>query len=137
MEADGGRIGVPAPCCCHSWAGGTGALGMVASVWLSMQCRGTHMFLRRCTPSPSLVDSLSKASYLARPYVLGHGASAMWKEHHIILGLQTPAGAILSKFRLQDVELSSLHHRAFLMIFFFSSFVKTRFQKAISFCSIA
>lgn len=61
----------------------------------------------------------------------------MWKEHHIILGLQTPAGAILSKFRLQDVELSSLHHRAFLMIFFFSSFVKTRFQKAISFCSIA
>lgn len=46
----------------------------------------------------------------------------MWKEHHIILGLQTPAGAIQSKFCLQDVLLSSLHHRAFVMIerdFFF------------------
>lgn len=66
----------------------------------------------------------------------------MWKEHHIILGLQTPAGAIQSKFCLQDVLLSSLHHRAFVMIerdffFFFCSFVKTKFQKAISFCSVA
>lgn len=66
------------------------------------------MFLHRCTPSSSLVDSLSKASYLARPYVLGHGDSVMWKEHRIILGLQTPAGAIQSKFGLRgDPELLS------------------------------
>lgn len=78
-----------------------------------------HMSLHRCTPSSSLVDSLSKASYLARPYVLGHGAGVMWKEHHIILGLQTPAGAIQSKFYLQErcraPELAS-HHRAFVAV---------------------
>jgi len=87
---------------------------------------------------PYLVDSLSKASYLARPYVLGHGASAMWKEHHIILGLQTPAGAIQSKFCLQDVLLSSLHHRAFVMIerdffFFFANLLKPSSRKPFPF----
>lgn len=72
------------------------------------------MFLHRCTPSSSLVDSLSKASYLARPYVLGHGESVIWKEHRVILGLQTPAGAIQSKFGLQGdpgaLELCSTGH---------------------------
>lgn len=98
-----------------------------------------HMFLHRCTPSPSLVDSLSKASDLARPYVLGHGDSVMWKEHRIILGLQTPAGAIQSKFCLQgDPELLSLYHRTRInnQMQFFCSFVKSRFQKAISLCFI-
>lgn len=86
-------------------------------LWLTVRCWGMHMFLHRCTPSSSLVDSLSKASYLARPYVLGHGDSVMWKEHRIILGLQTPAGATQSKFCLQgDPELLSLHHRTRIMI---------------------
>lgn len=43
----------------------------------------------------------------------------MWKEHHIILGLQTPAGAIQSEFYLQErcraPELAS-HHRAFVAV---------------------
>ena len=80
--------------------------------WLTVPRWGTRVFLRRCTPSPRLVDSLSKASCLARPYVLGHGDSVMWKEHRVILGLQTPAGAVRGTFCLQgDPEPLSLHRR--------------------------
>lgn len=91
-----------------------GTLAGASFSWLAVPCWGMHMFLRRRTPSSSLVDSLSKASYLARPYVLGHGESGMWKEHRVILGLQTPAGAIQSKFGLQGepgaLELCSTGH---------------------------
>lgn len=41
----------------------------------------------------------------------------IWKEHRIILGLQTPVGAVQSKFCLQgDAELLCLHHRTCIMI---------------------
>lgn len=96
---------------CWTQAGLGGILGILSE--LTVQCWDMHMFLHRCPPSSSLVDSLSKASYLARPYVLGHGDSGMWKEQRIILGLQTPSGAIPSKFcRHTDPELLILHCRA-------------------------
>lgn len=96
---------------CWTQAGFGGILGILSV--LTVQCWDMHMFLHRCPPSPSLVDSLSKASYLARPYVLGHGDSGMWKEQHIILGLQTPAGAVPSKLCwCRDPELLILHCRA-------------------------
>lgn len=96
---------------CWTQAGFGGILGILSV--LAAQRWDVHMFLHRCPPSSSLVDSLSKASCLARPYVLGHGDSGMWKEQHIILGLQTPSGAIPSKFcRRRDPELPIPHRRA-------------------------
>lgn len=119
---------------CWTQAGFGGILGILSM--LTVQCWDIHMFLHRCPPSSSLVDSLSKASYLARPYVLGHGDSGMWKEQRVILGLQTPSGAIPSKFCwCRDPELLIPHHRSHQRPFL-PSFVKTRVQKATSLCSI-
>lgn len=117
---------------CWTQAGFGGILGTLSV--LSVQRWAVHMFLHRCPPSSSLVDSLSKASCLARPYVLGHGDGGMWKEQHIILGLQTPSGAILSKSRAADPASLGRpsHQRRFL-----PSFVKTRFQKATTLCSVS
>lgn len=99
------------------WSSSAGPRQVLVGFWassvLAAQRWDVHMFLHRCPPSSSLVDSLSKASCLARPYVLGHGDSGMWKEQHIILGLQTPSGAIPSKFcRRRDPELPIPHRRA-------------------------